>query len=143
MRIALTEWQGRISPVLDTARALVVADIEDGALISRRDEAFSGDMVQEKIARLRALGVELLVCGAVSRPLAESIVSSGIRLVPFVSGDIGEVLQAVTARRMPDPAFAMPGCRCGRGRRFRARRGSCVENPNSASRSIELVEEKK
>ena len=127
MRVALTEWEGRVSPVLDTARSVTVVDTENGRPVSRRNEVLAGSTAQENIRRLRDLGVALLVCGAVSRPLAEVIQSWGIELVPFVAGGIDEVLEAVLSNRIPDPAFSMPGCRCGRGRRARVRRGRCGE----------------
>lgn len=113
MRVALTTWDGRISPVFDTARAAMVAEIEGGRPVSRWDEVFTGDSVQEKIARFQALGVEVLVCGAISCPVAATVSSCGIRLIPFVSGEIGAVLEAVIEGRIPATAFSMPGCRCG------------------------------
>lgn len=125
MKVALTVWEGRISPVLDTARSMVIADVEGGLPVSRRDETLVGNSMQEKLARLRELGVQTLVCGAVSRALADLISSCGIRLVPFVSGEVHEVLKAVAANRIPETAFSMPGCGCRRGHRVRARRGGC------------------
>ncbi len=142
MRVALTIWQGRISPVFDTARSMIVADIEEARLLSQRNETFGDDSAQEKIGRLHALGVDVLVCGAVSRPLADLAVSRGIRLLPFVSGELGEVLTAVIAGRMPDAAFAMPGCGRGCGRRFRTRRGGCATMPHGAPRSCDSEAEK-
>jgi predicted Fe-Mo cluster-binding NifX family protein len=122
VKVALTVWEGRISPVLDTARSVVVADIEDGIPVVQREEAFAGDSDREKVGRLRARGVDVLVCGAVSRPLAALVASCGIRLIPFVSGELREVLAAVIAGRMPNTAFSMPGCGCGgQGRRRRGR----------------------
>ncbi len=123
MKIAVTVWQGRVSPVLDTAQSLVIAEIESGMLLARREEAFPGNRPHQKAARLCALGVNMLVCGAVSRPLAELITASGIRLIPFVSGELGEVLEALAAGRLPDRAFAMPGCGCRKKRRQYRHRG--------------------
>jgi len=142
MKVALTIWEGRISPVFDTARTLLLADIEEGRPVSLRDETFSGDSAQEKITRLHSLGVEVLVCGAVSRPLADLVCSCGIRLIPFVSGELSEVLEAVIAGRMPDTAFSMPGCGCRRGRRLRTRRVVCADNPQRSSVAIERKKDK-
>jgi len=121
MKVAMTVWNGRISPVLDAARSLLVVEMENGVASSRREEFVLGESVQEKLSRLEELGVETLVCGAVSRPLAKMIASRGIRLIPFVCGDSEEVLKAVAANRIPGTAFSMPGC--GFGRRSRGRRG--------------------
>lgn len=114
MKVALTTWEGRISPVLDTARCAVVADIEEGRTVSQHVETFSDDSPHEKLERLRALGVDTLVCGAVSRSLADLVSSCGIQLIPFVSGELNEVLEVVAAGRIPERSFSMPGCGCQR-----------------------------
>jgi len=73
------------------------------------------------VARLKALGVETLGCGAISRPHAGAIAAEGIRLVPFVAGTVEEVVAAYAQGLLPGPAFVMPGC--GRRRRGRFGRG--------------------
>jgi len=128
VRVALTVWEGRISPVFDTAQSVLVVDLEKGNPISRHNETLHGDSVQEKIEKLRALGVETLVCGAVSRPLADWVKTSGIRLFPFVSGDLDDVLDAVATGRIPDASFSMPGCGCRCTRRVRRRRSGNAGN---------------
>lgn len=143
MRVALTVWEGRISPVFDTARSILIADIVDGRPVTQREESLTGDTVHERVARLHALAVEVLICGAVSRPLADMISASGIRLLPFVSGTRDEVLAALIAKKMPDTAFAMPGCGCGRGRRMRTRRGACIDGLPRPARGVNTRKETK
>jgi hypothetical protein len=58
----------------------------------------------------------------VSQALAEMVVARGIRLIPFVAGETGEVAAAFAAGSLPSPAMAMPGC-CGRRLRFQHGRG--------------------
>lgn len=130
MKVALTIWEGRISPLLDTAQALLIADIANGQAAARREEHFTGSTAQEKAARLRALGVDTLVCGAVSRSLAETFTACGVRLIPYVSGEAGEVLEALAVGALSDPAFAMPGCGCRHGRGQHGRRGGCNAKRN-------------
>lgn len=136
MKTAVTVWEGRVSPVLDTAQSLVVAEIEAGRVLSQREETFLGNMPHEKVARLCALGVNVLVCGAVSRPLAELISSSGIHLIPFVSGELGEVLEAMAAGHLPDRAFSMPGCGCRQEHRYRRRRRRCSAQQPGAKQGM-------
>lgn len=111
-RVAVTVWDGRVSPVFDTAQCVLVRDIDADTAGTGRTEPIPGKTPQEKIARLQALKVDLLVCGAISRPAAEWVAASGIRLVSFVSGSVDEVMQAVTSQRITDPTYAMPGCCC-------------------------------
>mgnify|MGYP006291751135 CR=1 FL=1 len=121
MTVAFAVWDNRISPVFDTAGTVLVAQMEGGRLTGRREEAIDGHLPSEKAARLKALGVETLVCGAISRPMAEAVAAEGIRLVPFVAGTVDEVAAAFGQGLVPGPAFAMPGC--GRRRRGRFGRG--------------------
>ena len=122
MKIAVPVWQGRVSPVFDTARHLLVIDVEGAKARSRHEESLTDEMPHMRVSRLANLGVAVLVCGAISRSLAEMIAASGIRVIPFVSGDVEEVIQAFLCGTLPSPAFLMPGC-CGRRRRFRGGRG--------------------
>lgn len=115
MRIAVPTWEGRVSPVFDTARRILVVHVENGEIRSRREESLAGGMPPAITAQLGGLGVNVLICGAVSRPLANMIVASGIELIPFAGGDVDEILRAFLAGKVLEPAFLMPGCRRMRG----------------------------
>jgi predicted Fe-Mo cluster-binding NifX family protein len=114
MKIAIPTWQGRISPVFDSATLLLVVELADGAEVGRSEERLTEVLPPQRVARLKELGVDVLVCGAVSRPLAEMITASGIALVPFISGEADVVLGAYLSNKLPSPQFVMPGC-WGRG----------------------------
>lgn len=116
MKVALTTWNGRISPVLDVARHIVIIEVEDGRPTARREESLPGVDPLSQGERLAALGLQVLICGAVSSPLAALLASRGIRVVGFTAGAVEDVLDAWLAGRLPDPAMTMPGC-CGRTRR--------------------------
>ena len=110
MKIALSTWKNRISPVFDAARQVVVLDIEDGQVRDRRTEALP-EAPTMKVAKLQQLEVDALVCGAISHPLAETVAAHNIRVYPFVAGDADEVLEACLSDALRKPCFAMPGCR--------------------------------
>jgi predicted Fe-Mo cluster-binding NifX family protein len=120
MRLALATWNGRVSPVFDASRHLLLIEAEDGRELSRQECEIGGENPLAKATWLAERGIEALVCGAVSLPLAETIAARGIRLVPFVAGGVDEVLAAFLAGKLPSPELAMPGC-CGR--RMRHGRG--------------------
>jgi predicted Fe-Mo cluster-binding NifX family protein len=116
-RIAVTVWNGRVSPVFDTAREMLLVDLSDGTETARHLAALGGVCPAERTARLRELGVSTVICGAVSRPMAAWCATEGIRLVPFTAGDADEVIAAWIAGLLPDDGFRMPGCHGqGRGR---------------------------
>lgn len=118
MKVAIPVWQGRVSPVFDSSRRMVVLEAEDGRVVERTEAAVDEELPQARAARLRELGVQTLVCGAVSRQLAEEIARLRIRLIAFVAGEVEEVLQAFLTGQLPSAKFSMPGC-CGRHRRRR------------------------
>ncbi len=125
-RIAAPVWNGRLSPVFDTAQRLQVVDVEDGEVAARAEERLPDRDWARRAARLKELGVNELLCGAISRPLAGMISASGVTVTPFLAGPVDEVIAARLAGQLPAPQFMMPGCRClGRGGRRRrlGRRG--------------------
>ncbi len=120
MKVAIPIWQGHVSPVFDSAQQLLIVEIADSAEIRRSEEKLPQGFPPQCVARLKQLGVDVLVCGAISRPLAGMIAASGITLVPFISGECEEVLAAYLDKKLPSPQFLMPGCYgSGPGRRHR------------------------
>ena len=122
MRIGIPVWQGRVSPVFDTAKTLLVVDREGPVETSRSETPLPDTSQAERVAALGRLGVQTLLCGAVSRPVASLLSASGIVVVPFLNGNVDEVIEAYVTGSITDPRFLMPGC-CGRRRRRGRRRG--------------------
>src|SRR4030042_112990 len=119
MKAAFAHWDHRIAPVFGIARWIHVAEAESGRIVAETEEVLADDMPVRKALRLAELGVGTLVCGAISRPLQAMVASYGIRVIPFVAGDLREVIEAWLSKRLKGDLYAMPGC-CGRGaRRFR------------------------
>lgn len=110
MRAALTVWDERISPLFDVSREAVILSAKDGILVERRTERIEAPTAALKVARLLELGVNTLVCGAISEPLQHELTSRGIRVFGFVAGELAEVVQALVAGALPTPALSMPGC---------------------------------
>jgi predicted Fe-Mo cluster-binding NifX family protein len=116
MKAAFAVWNNRIAPVFDVAREVRLVEAESGRIIRERDEKLLADSGPEKGRRLIELGVDTLVCGAISRLMLSQIAAYDIRVVSFVAGDIGEVMRAWLSGDFIKEAFTMPGCRRGGGR---------------------------
>lgn len=121
MRVALTVWNGRISPVFDVATRLRVLDVEGGTLLAARDVPLEECDPAGRAGELARLGVRRVVCGAISVPFGAALAMRGIDLVAFVSASADEAARACLDGRLPGPSFRMPGCgrrrrRAGRGR---------------------------
>jgi len=106
--------------VLDVARNLLVLDIEAGTQQERRRESLSETGVLARAERLKAMFVNVLICGAISWPLERALVSAGIEVIPHVCGNVDEVLHAYLTGHLRDAAYLMPGCN---GCRHRIKRG--------------------
>ena len=122
MKAAFSVWNHRIAPVFDFARQILLVEVESGHVVGEAQESLPVDPGTGKWLRLVELGVDTLVCGAISRPLQAMVAANGIRVIPFVGGDLQEVIQAWMNGRIQDDLFVMPGCR-GRGDRFEHRPG--------------------
>ncbi len=123
MKIALPIWNNRISPLFDTACRVLIWSLEGGGRGGWEEHDLRGLIPPMKVRRIKELGADVLICGAVSNPVAYLVESAGIKLVPWVSGPMDEVIEAFEAGQLDEPRYFMPGC--GRMRRGRAggRRG--------------------
>ena len=117
MKVALSIWNNRISPVFDTSRHILIVEVVDGEEKSRGEHSIEELFPPLRARRIKELGIDLLICGAISNPVACLIDSLGIRLLPWVSGEVEEVLGAFKRGELAQPRYLMPGCRGG-GRRF-------------------------
>ncbi|NLE68309.1 MAG: hypothetical protein GX608_12890 [Lentisphaerae bacterium] len=115
MKLALATWNGRISPLFDVARQVLMLDIEGGRVVKRHAESLPGTNSIAQANSIMALGPDALVCGAISKPLAGLLAAMRVRVIPFTAGNVEEVLAAWMARTLPNPALTMPGCCRQRG----------------------------
>ena len=129
MKTALSIFLFFIAPVFDTAREICLVERSASGAPTKTFCRFDDDDLQGKVAWLVATGVQTLICGAVSQPIQHALAAAGIAVVPFVCGDLDEVIAAQAANTLAKPAFAMPGCcgrrrGCGMGRGFGAGRAA-------------------
>ncbi|MCK4306350.1 MAG: NifB/NifX family molybdenum-iron cluster-binding protein [Candidatus Eisenbacteria sp.] len=120
MTVVIPTFKGRISPVFDVARHLVLVDVEGGKELGRREARFENTGLVERSKRLAELGAHVLICGAISRPLEAILTSAGVWVIPNTCGLVEEVLRAFLSGQLTQQAFLMPGCR-GQRRRYRGR----------------------
>ena len=109
MKIALSIWNNRISPVFDVARQVLVLDVVQGEVVNSHLETLP-DIPGQRLATLQHLQVKALVCGAISQPLVVHAQSLGMEVLPFVAGEVDDVVTACVSGVLDNPCFAMPGC---------------------------------
>jgi len=127
MKVAMPVWNDCVSTVLDFADCLLIVDYESGTIHDRSVVDLAGITMAERVARLRELGIQVLLCGAVSRPLEQMITAAGIEIIPFLRGRADDVLNAYLSGHLLEPVFILPGCprgySPGRGMGLRRRGG--------------------
>lgn len=122
--IAMTVWGQRISPVFDAARTLLIAEIDGNTVVGTSHLAFDPERPLELVHMLLRQQVVVVICGAVSEQPVAMLEAAGIRLIPFVAGDVDQVLDCFIKGRALGSAFRMPGCGkhfCCRGKIRRGR----------------------
>ncbi len=127
MKIAIPVWNGFVSSVFDFAHYLLVVDVKGKQEINRWQIQLAQQVIPQRVNQLISSGIEVIICGAISRPLAATLKASNIKIIPFVSGSVDEVLEAYLDNRLAEPQFLQPGCwpgarkrfGCGSGRRHR------------------------
>ena len=119
MKIAIPVWNGFVSSVFDFAHRLLLVDIENGREVNRSEVDLKAESLPQRAGSLKNLGVDVLICGAISRALADMIAASGVQVLPFVTGRVAEVLQAYITGQLVQPQFAMPGFWPGARKGFR------------------------
>ena len=125
MKIAIPVWQGNVSSVFDFAHKLLLVELENGKEKSRQEVSLAEQSCQERAAKLRQLNVDVLICGAISKPLAFMLNSSGIEVLPFVTGSTEQILDAYKTGQLYQPQYALPGYWEGARRCLRRHRGRC------------------
>lgn len=111
MRIAISIWDEKISPVLDTASKLLIIDDD----MQKEPSRFETYLLKQDISKrghfIRNLNIHVLICGAVSRQLSEMLKAFGIEVIPGISGSVEDVLEAYQRGTLLSSKFFMPGCK--------------------------------
>lgn len=123
MKIALATWRNQISPVFDATRMVLVAEIENGKVIGKSYKTLGPELPYTQAARLSGLEVSVLICGAISIEFASAIEMYGIQIIPFITGEVNQVLDAYQKGMLLMPSFQMPGCGMKHRKRFRGGHG--------------------
>ena len=109
MKVAMTVWGNRISPVFDSAQTILLADIDGGVVIGEQREFLPRTVAAGLARMLSEKGIDVLICGAISERPARIIQQSGIRLLSFVGGSADDFLTTYAAGQSIG-SFMMPGC---------------------------------
>lgn len=138
MKVAIPVWGDKISPVFDTATRLMIVDTEAEHL-DRISLSLEGDDLARRCTRMKELGVETLICGAISNPFCRRLVADNIEVIQGISGPKEDVLRAFMKGKLDQEAFLMPWCRrgtCGRAGRGPSEDDQCSKRTYGKGRDV-------
>ncbi|MBN2225920.1 MAG: hypothetical protein JW763_01005 [candidate division Zixibacteria bacterium] len=119
MKIAIPIWNNRVSPVMDSAGRLLLIEIDNGA-IGARSLIDIPPLHPVQMARFIVdLGIDRLICGAISHRLQMMLTTSGLNVLPWVRGQVDDIITAFINGNLQNQDFYLPGCRRGGHRRGR------------------------
>ncbi|MDI6742046.1 MAG: hypothetical protein QMD11_04825 [Smithella sp.] len=121
MKIALSIWKDCISTVFDAADQLLI--LEPGGKNGHKRTIIK--LISTDIAgranEMKEKQIDVLICGAISRPLENLLMALGIQVHSFVRGTLEEVIYAYQNGNLQHATFALPGCCRHRGSRGKMR----------------------
>jgi predicted Fe-Mo cluster-binding NifX family protein len=113
MKIAITVWGNRISPVFDAASTLLLVEIAGNDVVERNIRLCQPSRHDSFVALLKDNDVQLLICGAICEPAVKRLEAEGLEVVPFLAGEVEQLIENCL-NEQDFTEFAMPGCRHGR-----------------------------
>jgi len=111
MRIAVPIWENKVSPVFDTASRLLIIEVKNQGEASRFETYLDEHDLYRKCFRIQNLGVDILICGAISRPYFRRLMATGVNIISGIAGHPEDVLKAFLQGTLSHSRFSMPGCR--------------------------------
>jgi predicted Fe-Mo cluster-binding NifX family protein len=91
--VAVPIWQGRVSPVFDEARSLMVVCVEHGRTVRRSTYALQ-DGTWSRLRTMLDLRVDVLLCGAITQSLAGQLEAAGVEVLSQVRGPAAAAVDA-------------------------------------------------
>ncbi len=119
MKIAIPIWNGYVSSVFDFAHRLLLLEIQNGSETNRSEISLDPESITQRAVRLKTLGADVLICGAISRSLASMVIASGIKVLPYTVGPVDEVIKAYLTDKLEQTRFVLPGFWPGARKGFR------------------------
>jgi predicted Fe-Mo cluster-binding NifX family protein len=110
MKVAIAHWENRISPVFDVSDRLLLVEIVNGKEVNRLDIVLTCHGPIERAREVYHLGTQVLLCGAISRPMETALSTAGVQVIGFICGDLEDIFNAFICGRITDKCYKMPGC---------------------------------
>ncbi|TCS40368.1 NifB/NifX family molybdenum-iron cluster-binding protein [Reinekea marinisedimentorum] len=122
MKVAITVWQQRVSPVFDVSANLLMLSLHDGKIADEQAIPLPTSGPAAKLAFIAALQPDVLICGAMSAQIQHVAETHPWQLYAFMKGSVRRVMRALIAGGVLADDFSLPGCtarnRCCTGNKW-------------------------
>jgi predicted Fe-Mo cluster-binding NifX family protein len=107
MRIAIPVWNGRVSPVFDVARRVHVFDVARETSTIQTSRTVE---VEKPATAIAALGIDVVICSAISLVQEAALRRSGVEVISGVCGPADAIAADFAAGDTDLARFRAPGC---------------------------------
>ena len=119
--IAVPVFEDRVSPLMDVSNRYIIYETEDGEIKQRITISLNADAESERVEKLKEIGVNTIICGAVSEYVSHIVDEKGMRLLSMIYGPINEIIEHYLKNSLSTYCSGSGGCN---GRK-RQRRSQC------------------
>lgn len=124
MKVGIAIWDDQVSPLLDAATQLLIAEIAECAVKSKEIVRLPLLIPAHRVSFIQETSIEVLICGALSRHYESMLGLCNIKVVPWIRGSVDDVTAAYMRGELDRVDYCLPGrmrgrrqCRNGGGRR--------------------------
>lgn len=93
MTVALPVFSSRVSPRFDCAPDVLLVTVDGSRITGRERCSLQGRNPLARVNWLCQRGVDVVICGGISRFSLRSLINRGLRVFPWVTGDVEDVVQ--------------------------------------------------
>jgi len=109
IRLAIPEFQSRVSPVFDLCTRVLIIDIENQRVVTRNKIFLEGFSLHERLNILLKSHASTVICAGISDLFHTMLKRADIRMVTGIAGEIDQIVTAYIGGDLDDPRFQMPG----------------------------------
>jgi len=92
MKIAITCWGSRVSPLFDTTRKIVIIETDASGIQNSGEVDISPVNPFSRAGFLQDMGVEVLICGGISECYLQQMAALKIKVIPWISGEVDKII---------------------------------------------------
>lgn len=125
MILCLACFENRLASVFENSSEFKLYKTDGDDICPAGHLSLPSEDSTDRTSAILACGVHLVICGAISGCTRQIIENAGISILPWVKGEVDQVIEAYKANKLDQ--LTMPGChnRPGMGQGRGMGRGQC------------------